>query len=118
MATLEELEARIKHLEFQHGIMRHLTVRDNYPFGQYALDADMTKDQYGAILGLMDEVEKHVISGGQMTFWEFVERVYAVAPERGKDGKFARNVLNALHEGRQYPEVYEHMMKHGMMVIS
>ena len=118
MATVEDLEERVKHLEFQLGLTRKLTVRENYPFGQYALDAGMTEDLYHSVFGLVEEADKHVTSGGQMTFWEFVEKVYAAAPERGKDGKFARNILNALHDGGQFPELYEHMMQHGMMAIS
>lgn len=118
MASLEELETRVKHLEYQFRIVRQLTDPERYPFGQYILDADLTKEQAHALTEIVERVDKDIMSGGQMTFWEFVERVYAVIPERGKDGKFARSVLNALHEGRQFPEVYEHMMKHGMMVIS
>jgi hypothetical protein len=118
MATSEDLEARVRHLEFQVGIMRQLTVREKYPFGQYALEAGLTEDVYDVILRVVEEVDKHLTSGGQMTFWEFVERLDAVAPDRGKDGKFARSVLASLHEGRQFREVYDHMMSHGMMVIS
>lgn len=53
--------------------------------------------QLDAILRV-GEIDKHLTSGGRMTFWELVERVLAVVLEQGKDGKFARNVLGALRE--------------------
>lgn len=117
MATSEDLEVRVRHLEVQLRIMRQLTVSENYPFGQCALDADLTEYLYVTILRVVEEADKHLTSGGQMTFWGFVERIYAVAPEQGKDGKFAQSILDALHEGRQFPKVYDHMLSHGIMAI-
>jgi hypothetical protein len=118
MATLEELEQQIEHLNFKLGLLMEMVGSQNDPFTYHCLEADLGKDQIQAILGLMDEVwnEAKKKGGKPMNHHEFEQRVYQIVPSHKGDYHFAEGIVSTLYDEGKYKEVFKHMKKDGMNI--
>ena len=107
-----DIEERMAMLEFHNELLF-----ENSDLSRYIYETKITREQYQAIMDLMDSYRNRIESGAEVNNSEFEQDIYALVPERRGDYHFCEIISHLFAENGQWEEVfpalYGHMPKYG-----
>ena len=95
------LEERIAQLEFQVELLFNNTEIDRLFF-----ETKITREQYRAIMDLMDKFRAKLDAGESVHHYDFESAVYEIVPERNGDYHFCELIAKLFAENNQWDEVF------------
>lgn len=96
-----DMEERIAQLEFQVELLFN-----NADIDRLIFESKITREQYNAIMDLMDMMRSKIDNGEKVHHYEFEEGVYRIAPEKNGDYHFCELVAKLFAEERRWEEVF------------
>lgn len=110
-----DLEERVAQLEFQVELLFNNTEIDRLFF-----ETKITREQYTAIMNLMDSFRSKLDAGESVHHYDFESAIYEIVPERNGDYHFCELIAKLFAENNQWDEVfpalYGDMPKYGGIV--
>lgn len=95
------LEERIAQLEFQVELLFSNTEIDRLFF-----ERKITREQYHAIMDLMDTFRSKLDDGACIHHYDFERAIYEIVPERNGDYHFCESIAKLFAENQQWDEIY------------
>lgn len=106
------MEERINQLEFKTELLFSNTAVDRFVF-----ESDITREEYRAIMDLMDLFRAKLDDGQNVSNCEFESAIYEIVPSKYGDYHFCEIIARLFaEEGRWeevFPALYGHMPKYG-----
>jgi len=111
MLSNEELETRIKRLEYRVKELVGLVDDEKDAFSHFILSEELKEEDSDAIFDLMNKTRSEIDAGSPPSFTEFEDRVYRIIPSRRNDYHFVARLVRSL---KRYEDVYNHLKSQGM----
>lgn len=96
-----DMEERVAMLEFQVELLFNNTSIDRLFF-----ETKVTREQYKAILNLMDSFRTKIENGEDTHHYAFENAIYQIVPERNGDYHFCEMIAKLFAENGQWDEVF------------
>jgi len=95
------LEERVEQLEFQIQLLFNNSSIDRYLF-----ETNVTKEQYTAIMDVMDVIRKKLDAGEKVHHYTFEDEIYKIVPEHNGDYHFCELIAKLFAEDGRWDEVF------------
>ncbi|EOP46640.1 DUF1878 family protein [Bacillus cereus] len=99
-----ELEDRLALIEFRQQLLF-----ENTEFSRFLFETKVTKEQLDRIFDLMDALSEEIREEKLITHSSYEQQIYEIVPAKRGNYHFAESISRILHEGRRWPEVFEHV---------
>ncbi len=95
------MEERIALLEFQMELLF-----SNAPIDRLFYECKISREQYRAIMDLLDSVREKLERGQKVNHYEFENGIYDIVPERNGDYHFCELIAKLFAEEGRWDEVF------------
>ena len=95
------IEERVAQLEFQVELLFN-----NSPIDRFIFESKITREQYTAIMDLMDSFRAKLDGGQSVHHYDFESGIYEIVPEKNGDYHFCELIAQLFAEEGQWDEVF------------
>lgn len=99
--TDEQLEKRLDFIEFRQDLLF-----DNDEVSRIIYEAKITREEYQAIMDLMDKIRAWISNGLEVNNSDYEEHFYEIVPEHHGDYHLCENIAQAFMEEGRWEEVF------------